>query len=109
MLIQNVILQSTNMRIFALFEEGDPSPDGEGTVKFAKGIEVGHIFKLGTTYSEPMEGTFLDENGRAKPYIMGVMVLVFLVLWQQSQNNLMMKTVLYGRKILRHMIFISFQ
>ena len=52
-------------------EEGDPSPDGEGTVKFAKGIEVGHIFKLGTTYSEPMSGTFLDENGRAKPYIMG--------------------------------------
>ena len=36
-----------------------------------KGIEVGHIFKLGTTYSESMEGTFLDENGKAKPYIMG--------------------------------------
>ena len=52
-------------------EEGDSTPDGEGTVKFAKGIEVGHIFKLGTTYSEPMEGTFLDENGRAKPYVMG--------------------------------------
>jgi prolyl-tRNA synthetase len=52
-------------------EEGDPSPDGEGSVKFAKGIEVGHIFKLGTTYSEPMSGTYLDDNGRAKPYIMG--------------------------------------
>jgi len=52
-------------------EEGDSTPDGEGTIKFAKGIEVGHIFKLGTTYSEPMEGTFLDENGRSKPYIMG--------------------------------------
>lgn len=51
--------------------EGDTSPDGVGTIKFAKGIEVGHIFKLGTTYSEPMEGTFLDENGKAKPYIMG--------------------------------------
>ncbi|MER2089127.1 proline--tRNA ligase [Sporosarcina sp. JAI121] len=51
--------------------EGDASPDGNGTIKFAKGIELGHIFKLGTTYSEPMEGTFLDENGRAKPYIMG--------------------------------------
>ncbi|MCG7334016.1 proline--tRNA ligase [Sporosarcina sp. ACRSM] len=51
--------------------EGDASPDGNGTIKFAKGIEVGHIFKLGTTYSEPMEGTFLDENGKAKPYIMG--------------------------------------
>lgn len=52
-------------------EEGDATPSGEGTVKFAKGIEVGHIFKLGTTYSEPMEGTFLDNNGRSKPYIMG--------------------------------------
>lgn len=52
-------------------EEGDATPDGEGTVKFAKGIEVGHIFKLGTTYSKPMNGTFLDENGRATPYIMG--------------------------------------
>ncbi|BAQ10553.1 prolyl-tRNA synthetase [Bacillus sp. OxB-1] len=52
-------------------QEGDPSPDGNGTIKFAKGIEVGHIFKLGTTYSEPMGGTFLDENGKSKPYIMG--------------------------------------
>ncbi|HJF30504.1 MAG TPA: proline--tRNA ligase [Sporosarcina psychrophila] len=51
--------------------EGDVSPDGNGTIKFAKGIELGHVFKLGTTYSEPMGGTFLDENGRAKPYIMG--------------------------------------
>jgi prolyl-tRNA synthetase len=52
-------------------EEGDDSPDGEGKIKFAKGIEVGHIFKLGTTYSEPMEATFLDENGKAKPFLMG--------------------------------------
>ena len=51
--------------------EGDASPDGNGTIKFARGIELGHIFKLGTTYSEPMGGTFLDENGRSKPYIMG--------------------------------------
>lgn len=52
-------------------KEGDPSPDGKGTIVFAKGIEVGHVFKLGTTYSEPMNGTFLDENGRSQPYIMG--------------------------------------
>lgn len=51
--------------------EGDPSPDGTGTIRFAKGIEVGHIFKLGTTYSEPMEGKFLDNNGRQQPYVMG--------------------------------------
>ncbi|WP_088005960.1 proline--tRNA ligase [Indiicoccus explosivorum] len=51
--------------------EGDPSPDGNGTIVFAKGIEVGHVFKLGTTYSEPMDGTFLNDQGRAEPYIMG--------------------------------------
>lgn len=52
-------------------QEGDPSPDGQGTIQFAKGIEVGHIFKLGTRYSEAMEATFLDENGRTQPMIMG--------------------------------------
>ncbi|WP_438317699.1 proline--tRNA ligase [Sporosarcina sp. FA9] len=52
-------------------QEGDVTPDGEGTIKFAQGIEVGHIFKLGTTYSEPMEGTFLDNNGRNQHYQMG--------------------------------------
>ncbi|WKA53507.1 proline--tRNA ligase [Planococcus shixiaomingii] len=52
-------------------QEGDPSPDGEGTIQFAKGIEVGHIFKLGTRYSEDMKATFLNDQGRAMPYIMG--------------------------------------
>ncbi len=52
-------------------QEGDPSPDGKGHILFAKGIEVGHVFKLGTRYSEAMNATFLDENGRTKPMIMG--------------------------------------
>ncbi|KKI92604.1 prolyl-tRNA synthetase [Bacillus sp. SA1-12] len=52
-------------------QEGDKSPDGEGIIKFAKGIEVGHVFKLGTRYSEAMNATFLDENGRTQPMIMG--------------------------------------
>jgi prolyl-tRNA synthetase len=51
--------------------EGDPSPDGQGTIVFAKGIEVGHVFKLGTRYSEAMNAEILDENGRTKPMIMG--------------------------------------
>jgi len=51
--------------------EGDPSPDGEGKILFAKGIEVGHVFKLGTRYSEAMGATYLDENGRTQPMIMG--------------------------------------
>ncbi|UPW84168.1 proline--tRNA ligase [Lysinibacillus sp. Ag94] len=52
-------------------QEGDPSPDGQGLIKFAEGIEVGHIFKLGTTYSAKMNGTFLDEQGKSQPFIMG--------------------------------------
>ncbi|WP_084245302.1 proline--tRNA ligase [Planomicrobium okeanokoites] len=52
-------------------KEGDPSPDGKGTIKFAEGIEVGHIFKLGTRYSEDMKATILNDQGRAVPYIMG--------------------------------------
>jgi prolyl-tRNA synthetase len=52
-------------------QEGDPSPDGKGTIVFAKGIEVGHVFKLGTRYSDAMNSTYLDENGRAQSIIMG--------------------------------------
>lgn len=52
-------------------QEGDPSPDGQGTIIFAKGIEVGHVFKLGTRYSEAMNAVYLDEFGRSKPMIMG--------------------------------------
>lgn len=52
-------------------QEGDPSPDGSGKILFAKGIEVGHVFKLGTRYSEAMGATYLDENGRTQPMIMG--------------------------------------
>jgi len=52
-------------------QEGDPSPDGEGTILFAKGIEVGHVFKLGTKYSEAMNAVYLDENGKTQPFIMG--------------------------------------
>jgi prolyl-tRNA synthetase len=52
-------------------QEGDPSPDGHGKIKFARGIEVGHVFKLGTRYSETMNATYLDENGKTQPMIMG--------------------------------------
>ena len=52
-------------------QEGDLSPDGEGTIQFTKGIEIGHIFKLGTQYSEKMKATALDCDGRAQPFQMG--------------------------------------
>jgi prolyl-tRNA synthetase len=44
--------------------EGDPSPDGKGALAIQRGIEVGHVFYLGTKYSEAMKATFLDENGK---------------------------------------------
>lgn len=52
-------------------EIGDPSPDGQGTVEIARGIEVGHIFQLGTKYSEAMQATVLDESGQAAVMTMG--------------------------------------
>ncbi|MBP2622029.1 proline--tRNA ligase [Streptococcus panodentis] len=51
--------------------EGEVSPDGQGVLQFARGIEIGHIFKLGTRYSDSMNANVLDENGRAVPLIMG--------------------------------------
>ena len=62
------VSQYTDLRFI---QEGDLSPDGEGTIRFARGIEVGHVFKLGTRYSESMNATFLDENGKTQPIIMG--------------------------------------
>lgn len=52
-------------------QEGDPSPDGQGTLTLARGIEVGHIFQLGQKYSEAMNATVLDENGRSVVMQMG--------------------------------------
>lgn len=50
---------------------GDPSPDGQGTLQIRRGIEVGHIFQLGTKYSEAMNAKVLDENGRSVTISMG--------------------------------------
>jgi len=50
---------------------GDQSPDGKGTLEICRGIEVGHVFMLGTRYSESMKANFLDEQGKAKPFVMG--------------------------------------
>ncbi|GLS25050.1 proline--tRNA ligase [Marinibactrum halimedae] len=49
----------------------DPSPCGNGVIDIKRGIEVGHIFQLGTKYSEAMNATILDENGKQKPMVMG--------------------------------------
>ena len=52
-------------------QNGDPSPDGKGTLKILRGIEVGHIFQLGDKYSEAMQATVLDENGKSCTTLMG--------------------------------------
>jgi prolyl-tRNA synthetase len=56
---------------FRLAREGEPGPRAGEPLKLRRGIEVGHIFKLGTKYSAAMEATFMDEGGREKPYVMG--------------------------------------
>ena len=50
---------------------GDPSPDGKGVVDICRGIEVGHVFQLGTRYSEAMGCTYLDQQGKSQPMVMG--------------------------------------
>ncbi|MCR4253730.1 proline--tRNA ligase [Streptococcus uberis] len=52
-------------------KEGEASPDGHGHLQFARGIEVGHIFKLGTRYSDSLGANILDENGKSIPIVMG--------------------------------------
>lgn len=51
--------------------EGDQSPDGKGKLAIQRGIEVGHVFYLGTKYSKAMNATFLDEDGKPKHFEMG--------------------------------------
>lgn len=52
-------------------KEGDCCAKCGGNLKYTKGIEIGHIFQLGTRYSKPLKAEFLDENGKAKPFVMG--------------------------------------
>jgi prolyl-tRNA synthetase len=51
--------------------DGDLSPDGKGVLSLCRGIEVGHIFQLGTKYSQVMGATYLDENGKSQAMEMG--------------------------------------
>lgn len=51
--------------------QGDASPDGQGTIEIKRGIEVGHIFQLGTKYSQALKASVLDQNGKDKIMTMG--------------------------------------
>lgn len=79
--------------------EGSVAPDG-GIIKYAKGIEVGHIFKLGTKYSEPMNLNFVDVDSSKKPVIMGCygMGISRLLMAVLEQNNQDLK-VLWPKEI----------
>ncbi|MBU2955500.1 proline--tRNA ligase [Marinobacter sp. F3R08] len=72
--------------------EGDPSPDGKGTLEIRRGIEVGHIFKLGNKYSTAMNATVLDENGKTVImdmgcYGLGVSRVVAAAIEQNHDDN----------------------
>jgi len=72
--------------------EGDPSPDGHGTLGIARGIEVGHVFQLGRKYAEAMKCTVLDETGRAATpamgcYGIGVSRIVAAAIEQNHDDN----------------------
>jgi len=56
---------------FRIVQEGETSPDGYGQLQFQRGIEIGHIFKLGTRYSKSLGASVLDDNGRQQDVIMG--------------------------------------
>ncbi|MFD1411206.1 proline--tRNA ligase [Lapidilactobacillus gannanensis] len=60
--------QVTDLRVV---REGDLALDGKSRLHFTRGIEIGHIFKLGTRYTKTFQATFLDENGREQPLLMG--------------------------------------
>ncbi|HAS88273.1 MAG TPA: proline--tRNA ligase [Desulfovibrio sp.] len=62
------IEQFADLRVIT---EADPCPECGAAIEFTKGIEVGHVFKLGSKYSKSMEATFLDENGKTQPMVMG--------------------------------------
>jgi prolyl-tRNA synthetase len=65
------LAESTQIEDLRQVVEGDASPDGNGTLTIARGIEVGHIFQLGTKYSEAMKASVLDENGKNQTMTMG--------------------------------------
>ncbi len=65
------VLKEAEFADLAQVQEGDGCPHCNGTLSFTKGIEVGHIFKLGTTYSKALKAEFLNEKGQSVPLIMG--------------------------------------
>ena len=68
---RDISLDKTNVYDLRNVVAGDPSPDGKGTLELCRGIEVGHIFQLRTTYSEALNASYLDQNGKSQSIEMG--------------------------------------
>lgn len=65
------VIKGANFIDIAAVREGDSCPDCGKEMRYTKGIECGHIFQLGSTYSKPLNANFLDENGKSQDIIMG--------------------------------------
>jgi prolyl-tRNA synthetase len=68
---RDINLEETNVHDLRNVLTGDPSPDGNGTLELCRGIEVGHIFQLRTKYSQALNASYLDENGKSQFMEMG--------------------------------------
>ncbi len=86
------VLEAAEFADLAEVKEGDGCPHCEGVLSYTKGIEVGHIFKLGTTYSKALKAEFLNEKGQSEPFVMGtygmgVSRLIAAVIEQHHDDN----------------------
>ncbi|GEO46704.1 proline--tRNA ligase [Companilactobacillus kimchii] len=89
---EDIVDETPEFRDFRVIKEGEVSPDGRGHIKFTRGIEIGHIFKLGTKFSKALGANFLDENGKSNPLIMGsygigISRLLTAIIEQHSDEN----------------------
>lgn len=89
---EDITSEMPEFRDFRIIKEGETSPDGHGHIKFTRGIEIGHIFKLGTKFSKALGANFLDENGKSNPIIMGsygigISRLLTAIIEQHSDEN----------------------
>lgn len=79
---------------------GAQSPDGIGTIQHAKGIEVGQVFQLGDKYSQAMKATFMDRDGKEKPYLMGCYGIgVSRVMMAVVEHNVIDDRIVWPREL----------
>ena len=91
-----------------LIEEGDPCPHCGAPVKMTHGIEVGQVFKLGIKYSKALGATFLDENGKEKPLIMGCYGIGVSRTMAAAIEQFQMIMVLFGLHLLHHLKWLLY-